>query len=102
MALLGDAAHATSPNRGQGAAQALEDAEALAEALMAHPNWEEALSVDQCSREIQANAAVVQSRRIGEVGRAGGALRFLLNATLSINLNLARSRTESFYGETMA
>lgn len=36
LALLGDAAHATTPNLGQGACQAIEDALAMAEALSAH------------------------------------------------------------------
>jgi 2-polyprenyl-6-methoxyphenol hydroxylase-like FAD-dependent oxidoreductase len=36
-ALLGDAAHAMTPSLGQGAAQAIEDAVALGEAVAAHP-----------------------------------------------------------------
>ncbi|EYB67828.1 monooxygenase FAD-binding protein [Deinococcus phoenicis] len=102
VALLGDAAHATSPNLGQGAAQALEDAEALAEALMVYPNREEALTRYQHSRERVANAAVQQSRQLGEIGQAGGALRLLRNFALSINPDLARRRIESFYGEGTA
>ena len=43
VALLGDAAHAMEPNFGQGAAQAIEDAEALfvalAEAMSCPPRW---------------------------------------------------------------
>ena len=99
VALLGDAAHATSPNLGQGAAQALEDAEALAELLMVYPRREEALTRYQHSRERVANAAVQQSRQLGEIGQAGGALRLLRNFALSINPELARRRIESFYGE---
>lgn len=103
VALLGDAAHATSPNLGQGAAQALEDAEALAECLMLFPgNREEALTRYQHSREAIANAAVQQSRQLGEIGQAGGAMRLLRNFTLSINPELARRRIESFYGEVPA
>jgi len=38
VALLGDAAHAMTPNLGQGACQALEDAAVLRVALSRHPN----------------------------------------------------------------
>jgi len=99
VALLGDAAHATSPNLGQGAAQALEDAEALAESLLVYPAHEQALNHYQHTRERVANAVVAQSRQLGEIGQAGGALRLLRNFTLSINPDLARRRIESFYGE---
>lgn len=99
VALLGDAAHATSPNLGQGAAQALEDAEALAESLMVYPTHQEALNHYQRTRERVANAVVAQSRQLGELGQAGGAMRLLRNFTLSINPDLARRRIESFYGE---
>ena len=42
VAFLGDAAHPTSPHLGQGANLALLDAEALADALAAHPDFCEA------------------------------------------------------------
>jgi 2-polyprenyl-6-methoxyphenol hydroxylase-like FAD-dependent oxidoreductase len=44
IVLLGDAAHATTPGIGQGAAQALEDAVALADALDAEAEIEDALA----------------------------------------------------------
>lgn len=43
VALLGDAAHAMSPDRGQGAGQSLEDAVVLAAALAAEPTLDAAL-----------------------------------------------------------
>jgi 2-polyprenyl-6-methoxyphenol hydroxylase-like FAD-dependent oxidoreductase len=43
VALLGDAAHAMSPDRGQGAGQSLEDAVVLAAALAAEPTLQAAL-----------------------------------------------------------
>ena len=47
MALLGDAAHAMTPNLGQGGAQAIEDAWVLADRLAACP------SIDQAQREYE-------------------------------------------------
>ncbi|WP_275003448.1 FAD-dependent monooxygenase [Promicromonospora iranensis] len=44
VALLGDAAHAMSPDRGQGAGHTLEDAVVLAHALSAEPGVEHALA----------------------------------------------------------
>jgi 2-polyprenyl-6-methoxyphenol hydroxylase-like FAD-dependent oxidoreductase len=44
VVLLGDAAHATSPNMAEGAAMALEDALVLAQMLALHGSLEEALS----------------------------------------------------------
>jgi 2-polyprenyl-6-methoxyphenol hydroxylase-like FAD-dependent oxidoreductase len=42
VVLLGDAAHAMTPNLGQGGAQAIEDAYVLAEQLARQPGWEQA------------------------------------------------------------
>ncbi|MFC6590686.1 FAD-dependent monooxygenase [Deinococcus lacus] len=97
VALIGDAAHATSPNLGQGAAQAVEDAAALAQALAAYPDRVTALKHFQASREAVANAVVAQSRAFGELGQARGVTRLVRNVALSINPELARSRIEAFY-----
>jgi 2-polyprenyl-6-methoxyphenol hydroxylase-like FAD-dependent oxidoreductase len=48
--LVGDAAHATSPNMAQGAAMAIEDALVLAECLSEQPNLETALSAYEARR----------------------------------------------------
>jgi 2-polyprenyl-6-methoxyphenol hydroxylase-like FAD-dependent oxidoreductase len=48
VALLGDAAHATTPNLGQGACQAIEDAYVIAEQLSS------SLSIEQCLKNYQA------------------------------------------------
>ncbi len=47
VVLIGDAAHATSPNMAEGAAMALEDAVVLAESLVAAPDLAEGITVFQ-------------------------------------------------------
>ncbi len=94
---LGDAAHATSPNLGQGAAQAIEDAAALAGDLTSHRHISAALNAYQGQREAKANAVVARSRQMGFVGEATGALRWIRNLTLAINPDFARRHIESFY-----
>ncbi len=77
--LLGDAAHPMTPNLGQGAGQAIEDASALADAVadLAGPGGTPATSAAIASalrryearRVPRANAFVRASRRFGEVGQ---------------------------------
>ena len=69
VALLGDAAHAMTPNLGQGACQALEDAVVLARCLSGASDVPAALEAYQHARIPRANAIVRQSRRVGEVGQ---------------------------------
>lgn len=95
--LLGDAAHATSPNLGQGAAQAMEDAATLAHDLSSTHHVATALNNYQAKREAKANAVVARSRQMGFIGEASGALKWLRNMTLAINPDFARKHIESFY-----
>ncbi len=77
VTLLGDAAHPMTPNLGQGANQALEDAEALAECLAAEasarlgssvrPDPTPALRHYEELRAERANSVVLGSRRVGQV-----------------------------------
>ncbi len=69
VALLGDSAHAMTPNLGQGACQALEDAVALGSALQSTTGITAALAQYQSKRLARANNIIVQSRRIGQVGQ---------------------------------
>lgn len=95
--LLGDAAHATSPNLAQGAAQAIEDASALASLLFTEHDLNTVLEQYQRQREERANAVVARSRQLGEIGQLGGAGRSLRNTALKLRPELARQYIEAFY-----
>ncbi|MEZ4728869.1 MAG: FAD-dependent monooxygenase [Caldilineaceae bacterium] len=69
ITLLGDAAHPTTPNLGQGACQALEDAVALAKALQATAAIPAALRAYEAARIPRTTMIVEQSRRVGWVGQ---------------------------------
>lgn len=63
--LLGDAAHAMTPNQGQGAAMAIEDAFVLARELSAGPDG--ALERYRDARQARVRAVQLDSRRLGQV-----------------------------------
>jgi 2-polyprenyl-6-methoxyphenol hydroxylase-like FAD-dependent oxidoreductase len=78
VALLGDAAHALTPNMGQGAGMAMEDAAVLAEELARAARGETdltaALAGYVARRRPRVETIVRLSRRIGEEGQLAGAL----------------------------
>jgi 2-polyprenyl-6-methoxyphenol hydroxylase-like FAD-dependent oxidoreductase len=67
VALLGDAIHATTPNLGQGACLALEDAVVLADAISRSTTIEAGLAAYQDGRRDRANSMIMQSWRVGKV-----------------------------------
>jgi 2-polyprenyl-6-methoxyphenol hydroxylase-like FAD-dependent oxidoreductase len=67
VTLLGDAAHPMTPNLGQGANQAIEDAVALAARLKAENDVSAAFHAYEARRLKQANAMVQQSARFGQL-----------------------------------
>lgn len=69
VALLGDAAHAMTPNLGQGACQALEDAATLAAMLDRAPTVAAALARYDALRRPRAQSIVDLSRRTGRAGQ---------------------------------
>lgn len=69
FALLGDAAHPMTPNMGQGACQALEDAVVLGRALQASHSMVEGLHLYEQKRRGRANQFVRQSRLLGAVNQ---------------------------------
>ncbi len=67
VTLLGDAAHAATPNLGQGACQAIEDAVTLAHAVRANPNIEAALRTYERLRIPRTTAIINDSWRAGQL-----------------------------------
>ncbi|WP_238992456.1 FAD-dependent monooxygenase [Jiangella ureilytica] len=67
--LVGDAAHATSPNMAQGAAMALEDAVVLAESLAASPTLADGLRAYELRRRPRTNWVLAQTRRRDKLRR---------------------------------
>ena len=65
--LIGDAAHATSPNMGQGGAQAIEDAHALAYFLSEKESIKEAFEAFENYRYPKTTLVVKQSKLFGEL-----------------------------------
>jgi 2-polyprenyl-6-methoxyphenol hydroxylase-like FAD-dependent oxidoreductase len=93
VGLLGDAAHAMTPNMGQGAAMAIEDAYVLAELLEAGGAVSDILTAYEARRRPRVTWVQQQSWRIGKVAQwesaAGCAMR-----------NLAMKCTPDKMGET--
>ena len=75
MIIIGDAAHATSPAAGQGAAMALEDAVVLAQCLRDVPDMSaafttfEGLRRDRVERVVKAGARSSNAKAAGPIGR---------------------------------
>jgi len=85
VVLLGDAAHAMTPNMGQGAAMAIEDAYVLASELAADQSVETALSAYQSRRKPRVDAIQRQSWNFGRVGQwESSAARGVRNALLGV------------------
>lgn len=99
VALLGDAAHATTPNLGQGGAQAIEDAWVLADRLAAHETPEAAFADYERIRMPKARMVVNTSWRFGKMAHlanplARGARNLLLRLAPQ---SLARRQSDVLY-----
>jgi 2-polyprenyl-6-methoxyphenol hydroxylase-like FAD-dependent oxidoreductase len=69
VCLLGDAAHATTPNLGQGACQAIEDAWVLYR-LLSHHSLDDAFNRYPGLRRAKAHSVVHTSWRIGRISQS--------------------------------
>ena len=72
IVLMGDAAHATTPNLGQGACQAIEDALCLANCLKSTPSVNTAFLAFQNARIKKTTFVVNTSYQIGQLNNIGG------------------------------
>lgn len=81
VALLGDAAHAMTPNLGQGACQALEDALTLAHCLDGIPDVAAALRSYDLLRRPRTQAITRRSARLGAIGQLSWPPAVLLRDT---------------------
>jgi 2-polyprenyl-6-methoxyphenol hydroxylase-like FAD-dependent oxidoreductase len=81
--LLGDAAHGMTPNQGQGAAMAIEDALALTAAL--EPGADGALARYAALRQARVRGVQLDSRRLGQLAHLeGAALGFVRDSLLRL------------------
>ena len=69
VTLLGDAAHPMTPDLGQGACQAIEDALEIARFLHSAANAEAGLKAYEASRVPRTSSVVLSSRRMGRIGQ---------------------------------
>ena len=67
--LMGDAAHPTTPNLGQGACMALEDAAVITACLQKHSDYRYAFARYSRLRKKRTAQIIMDSRRAGEVGQ---------------------------------
>jgi 2-polyprenyl-6-methoxyphenol hydroxylase-like FAD-dependent oxidoreductase len=94
LVLLGDAAHATTPGVGQGAAQAIEDAVVLADRLARSGDLPGALAEYESIRRPRAEAVLKMSRRADKAAQAASALGWRLRNALVRRLPEAAQRRQ--------
>src|SRR5690606_32559704 len=69
IVLIGDAAHATTPNLGQGACQAIEDAIVLSQHMQRNADFEQAFDSFGKKRLKRTKWVINTSRKIGQVAQ---------------------------------
>lgn len=84
VVLLGDAAHATTPNLGQGACQAIEDAWFIAEALENSSDAESAFLQYQERRINKTKYITNTSYQIAKITNTSGILKFLVKNAMAL------------------
>jgi 2-polyprenyl-6-methoxyphenol hydroxylase-like FAD-dependent oxidoreductase len=101
IVLLGDAAHATTPNLGQGASQAIEDAWVLADSLSKY-DYANAFVYYQQKRIQRATKVVDTSYRLAQLTNLGGPIfSTIKSALLTLTPDtLARKQFDFLYNVT--
>ncbi|PWN70222.1 monooxygenase [Chryseobacterium phosphatilyticum] len=94
VCLIGDAAHAMTPNLGQGACQAIEDAYVFSECLKRYES-EEALAQFNKIRGSKASWVVERSRKIGKMSQLNNATGIWLRNTI-----MSAIPSQLAYGDT--
>ncbi|MGW0807820.1 FAD-dependent monooxygenase [Nonomuraea sp. NPDC002799] len=89
MIVIGDAAHATAPSIGQGAAMALEDAVVLAKCLRDSPAPGQAFTAYERSRRDRVERVVAQGERTGGWKALGPVARVPRDLVMSLGLKYA-------------
>ena len=92
--LLGDAAHPMTPDMGQGACQAIEDAVILADCLRANPDIPQALRDYEARRIPRTSRVVRESRRAGWIAQWSNPLACRFRATLLRSRYVAREQAK--------
>jgi FAD-dependent urate hydroxylase len=82
IVLLGDSAHAMTPNMGQGAGQSIEDAVILAGLLKQSPTMKEALERYEQERTVRTRKITRMSNQIGMVAQLSSSVSVALRDTL--------------------
>jgi len=100
VALLGDAIHATTPNLGQGACQALEDAVVLADAISRSTTIETGLRAYKDRRRARANYVITQSRRMGNLLQISSPITVWLRDAVSSTV-LGQKMTEKLFARLL-
>lgn len=84
VALMGDAAHATTPNLGQGACQSIEDAYVIAEELALHERPETAFPAYQRRRMPKAHYVTKASMMLAKISNTTGWVKDLLKGIMRL------------------
>lgn len=96
VTLLGDAAHPMTPNLGQGACQAIEDAAVLAASVSAEPDVVSSLRAYEERRRKRTAGMVTQSWRIGKIAQLENPLLISLrNAVVRHSSRMSRRQLEA-------
>jgi len=102
VTLLGDAAHALTPNLGQGAGMALEDAFVLAKCLGNRNTVAEGFRLYESLRLPHTRSAILRSRWLGQVGQWEGRIAISLRNAITRLLPAQLFECHSTANERMA